>query len=93
MISRRRMILATGALAGTAAFWGRCATGAADLKSRRIDLVNLHTGERLEIEYVREDAYVAEALAATARSTPWIRSSWITWSMSRRRLARRPHTA
>jgi uncharacterized protein YcbK (DUF882 family) len=64
MISRRRMVLATGALAGTAALWGRRAMSAPNLKSRRVDLVNLHTGERLEIEYFREDAYVTEALAA-----------------------------
>ena len=74
MISRRRMLVATGALTGTA-FWPRL-SGAADpepapnpapasnLGSRRIALVNLHTGERLEIEYFRNDAYVTEALTA-----------------------------
>jgi uncharacterized protein YcbK (DUF882 family) len=64
VISRRRMLMATGALAGTAALCGRSPISAADLKSRRIDLVNLHTGERLDIEYFRDDAYVTEALAA-----------------------------
>jgi uncharacterized protein YcbK (DUF882 family) len=64
MISRRRMVLATGALAGTAALWGRSSLGAPDLKARRIALVSLHTGERLEIEYFRDYAYLTEALAA-----------------------------
>jgi len=64
MISRRRMLMATGALAGTAAFWARDSIGAPDLAPRRIALLNLHTGERLEIEYSRDDAYVADALAA-----------------------------
>jgi uncharacterized protein YcbK (DUF882 family) len=66
MISRRRMLMATGALAGTAALWARSAIGAPDpnLKPRRIALVNLHSGERLEIEYFRDDAYLTDALAA-----------------------------
>jgi uncharacterized protein YcbK (DUF882 family) len=65
MISRRRMLMA-GALAGTAALWARSSIGAADpsVKPRRIALVNLHTGERLETEYFRDDAYVPGALAA-----------------------------
>ena len=67
MISRRRMLLA-GALAGTAALWSRSSIGAPDpdpnRKPRRIALVNLHTGERLETEYFRDDAYVPGALAA-----------------------------
>jgi len=64
MISRRRMVMATGALAGTAALWGRSSMAAAGVQFRRIDLVNLHTGERLEIEYFRDGAYLTEALAA-----------------------------
>jgi uncharacterized protein YcbK (DUF882 family) len=64
MISRRRMLMATGALAGTAALWARASIGAPDLMPRRIALLNLHTGERLEIEYFRDDAYVTDALAA-----------------------------
>ena len=65
MISRRRVLMATGALAGTA-LWARSSIGAPDpsLKTRRIALVNLHTGERLETEYFRDDAYVTDALAA-----------------------------
>jgi uncharacterized protein YcbK (DUF882 family) len=64
MISRRRMLMATGALAGTAALWARSSIGAPDLGSRRIALLNLHTGERLEIEYFRDDAYLTDALGA-----------------------------
>jgi uncharacterized protein YcbK (DUF882 family) len=65
MISRRRMLMATGALAGTAALWARASISAPDpnLKPRKIALLNLHTGERLETEYFREDAYVTDALA------------------------------
>jgi uncharacterized protein YcbK (DUF882 family) len=66
MISRRRMLLATGALGCTAALFARSSIGAPDpnLKPRRIALVNLHTGERLETEYFRDDAYAPDALAA-----------------------------
>jgi uncharacterized protein YcbK (DUF882 family) len=66
MISRRRMLMATGALGYTAALWARSSIGAPDpnLEPRRIALVNLHTGERLETEYFRDDAYVPGALAA-----------------------------
>jgi uncharacterized protein YcbK (DUF882 family) len=66
MISRRRMLLATGALGCTASLFARSSIGAPDpkLKPRRIALVNLHTGERLETEYFRDDAYVPDALAA-----------------------------
>jgi uncharacterized protein YcbK (DUF882 family) len=64
MISRRRMLMATGALAGSAALGARPSFGAPDHAPRRIALLNLHTGERLELEYSRDDAYVTEALAA-----------------------------
>jgi uncharacterized protein YcbK (DUF882 family) len=70
MISRRRMLMATGALTG-AALWPRLSGAvhpepapAANPGPRRIALANLHTGERLEIEYFRNDAYVTEALTA-----------------------------
>jgi uncharacterized protein YcbK (DUF882 family) len=62
--NRRRMIVAAGALAGTAALGVRAALGAADTSSKRIALYNLHTEERLDIEYLRGDAYIAESLAA-----------------------------
>jgi len=78
MISRRRMLVATGALTGTA-LWPRLSGAASPKRApdpapnpepaanpgpRRIALVNLHTSERLEIEYFRNDAYVSEALTA-----------------------------
>jgi uncharacterized protein YcbK (DUF882 family) len=64
MISRRRMLLAAGALGCAAALGARSSIGAADPKARRIALNNLHTGEHLDIEYFRDDAYVAGAMAA-----------------------------
>jgi uncharacterized protein YcbK (DUF882 family) len=63
MISRRRMLLATGAWAGAAACphaW----SAASGPHSKRIALLNLHTAERLDIEYFRDNAYVTDALAA-----------------------------
>ena len=68
MISRRRMLLGAGALAGTAALRPRSSIGAPGpdpiARGRRIALNNLHTGERLEIEYFRDEAYIPAALAA-----------------------------
>ena len=84
MNPRRRMLMATGALASAAALWSRASLGgaiarpaphaepapdaepasAADPAPRRIALLNLHTGERLEVEYFRDGAYVPDALAA-----------------------------
>jgi uncharacterized protein YcbK (DUF882 family) len=67
MISRRGILLAAGALAGSAALGSRASTDAAadpKSKARRISLQNLHTGEKLEIEYFRGDAYATDALAA-----------------------------
>ena len=68
MISRRRILLAAGALAGAAALGARASMAAAGAdtapKSRRIALNNLHTGEKLEIDYFSGDAYVPDALAA-----------------------------
>jgi uncharacterized protein YcbK (DUF882 family) len=62
MISRRR-VLASG-LAGTAAMASRALFGAPNSTARRISLTNLHTGERLEVEYFRDAAYVPEAMAS-----------------------------
>jgi uncharacterized protein YcbK (DUF882 family) len=75
MNARRRMLMAAGATACAAALWSRSSLGAApepasnpepaaNPSPRRIALLNLHTGERLEIEYFRAGAYVAAALAA-----------------------------
>ena len=64
MISRRHMIAGCAALGGTAALWPQTVLGATDAAARRIALTNLHTGERLEIEYFRDGSYAPEALAA-----------------------------
>ena len=64
MISRRRMLMATAALAGAAALGTRSSVGAPNSHLKRIALLNLHTGERLDIEYGRDDAYAGDALAA-----------------------------
>jgi uncharacterized protein YcbK (DUF882 family) len=68
--SRRRMLQAGGALAGMSAARLLGATGlvgqarSQEAAARRIALSSLHTGERLEIEYIRDGNYVPEALAA-----------------------------
>jgi uncharacterized protein YcbK (DUF882 family) len=61
MNPRRRQVL--GVLAGAAALWSS-AKAAPAAAPRRIALLNLHTGERLEIEYFRDGSYAPEALAA-----------------------------
>ena len=66
MITRRRMLEATAALTGAAAIWPRSLIGSPSSTARRIALTNLHTDERLEVEYLRDDVYVPEALAALA---------------------------
>jgi uncharacterized protein YcbK (DUF882 family) len=58
------MLMAAGALAGTAALWTRSSSGAPNANSKRIALLNLHTGEGLDIEYGRDDAYRSDAFAA-----------------------------
>ncbi len=72
--SRRRVLKAGGALAGVSAAGlpvrparGQQAPAPApniEASSRRIALLNLHTGERLEMDYFRDDGYVPEALSA-----------------------------
>jgi uncharacterized protein YcbK (DUF882 family) len=59
----RRCVLASG-LAGTAAFCSRALFGASGSMSKRIGLTNLHTSERLEVDYFRDGAYVPEAMAS-----------------------------
>ena len=68
--TRRRLLQVGGALAGASAagFALGGARGAdsgpnRDVDSRRIALVNLHTGEKLEIDYRRGGDYVPEALS------------------------------
>jgi len=68
--TRRRVLTAGGALAGvSAAAWmarPACALAAAPpgRTCRRISLENLHTDERLHIEYCRDGVYVPDALSA-----------------------------
>ena len=62
MISRRRVL--AGGLAGTAALCSRALFGAESSTPRRIALINLHTGERLEVEYFRGGDYVPEAMSS-----------------------------
>ena len=70
MISRRHLLAGAAALSGTAALSGAAALwpqnllGATDAGARRIALTNLHTGERLDIEYFRDGSYTPEALTA-----------------------------
>jgi uncharacterized protein YcbK (DUF882 family) len=67
--SRRRTLKTAGtALLGVsaAALWLRPSAAVAGSGVRRVALQNLHTGEKLDLEYFRDDAYVAEALAKIA---------------------------
>ena len=80
--SRRRVLTAGGALAGAAAAGLRAVTARGQEPAarhdvpaaRRIALLNLHTDERLEIEYFREGAYLPEALLAIEKSLRDFRS-------------------
>jgi uncharacterized protein YcbK (DUF882 family) len=62
------MLKAAGALVGTSALVAaggvRSAPSCADESARRIALRNLNTGERLELDYFRDGAYLSEALSA-----------------------------
>jgi uncharacterized protein YcbK (DUF882 family) len=60
------MLQCTGMLAGMSALALRPdpSRGSAESTARRIALLNLHTGEHLDIEYFRDDAYVNDALLA-----------------------------
>jgi uncharacterized protein YcbK (DUF882 family) len=75
--NRRRLLAAGGALAGMSAAgfgWasarrqGSCAAGGAGSGEvtgcKGIALLNLHTDERLQVEYFRDGVYLAEALSA-----------------------------
>ena len=73
--SRRRVLKAGGVLAGVSAMGlsagaagasrARVAAGGADATDgKRIALINLHTAERLDIEYCRGGVYVPAALLA-----------------------------
>jgi uncharacterized protein YcbK (DUF882 family) len=62
--SRRRVLQAGGALAGLSAAGLVGRARAEESAPRRIALLNLHTGARLDIEYFRDGGYVPEAFAA-----------------------------
>ena len=76
MITRRRVLAGAAALSGTAVLSGTAALGgavglwpqtvraASDAAARRIALTNLHTGERLNLEYFRDGSYLPASLAA-----------------------------
>jgi uncharacterized protein YcbK (DUF882 family) len=62
--SRRRLLKAGGVLAGAtaAALFGQPARS--EEASKRIALLNLHTEERINIEYFRAGSYVPDAMSA-----------------------------
>jgi uncharacterized protein YcbK (DUF882 family) len=64
MISRRRMLAASGLATAAAAVWPRALFAAPKATVRRIALSNLHTGEQLDVEYFRDNDYLPDALAA-----------------------------
>jgi uncharacterized protein YcbK (DUF882 family) len=74
MITRRRILggavtlsgvaLGGAALSGAGVFGPQSLLAASGAAARRIALTNLHTGERLDIEYFRDGSYLPEALAA-----------------------------
>ena len=61
MISRRRVL--AGGLAGTAALCSGVLFASESSSPKRIALLNLHTDERLDVEYFRDGAYLPEAMA------------------------------
>ncbi|HXP66672.1 MAG TPA: DUF882 domain-containing protein [Steroidobacteraceae bacterium] len=61
MISRRRVL--AGGLAAAAALCSHALSGAESSTRRRIALINLHTDERLDVEYFRDGAYLPNAMA------------------------------
>jgi uncharacterized protein YcbK (DUF882 family) len=70
MLAGAAALSGTAVVSGTAVLWPQTLLGAADAGaaadagSRRIALTNLHTGERLDIEYFRDGSYAPDALAA-----------------------------
>jgi uncharacterized protein YcbK (DUF882 family) len=70
--SRRRVLGAAGALAwmpagvlaGTAGSRRTAAKKMSGAAGKRIALLNVHTGERVALEYFRDGAYLGDALAA-----------------------------
>jgi uncharacterized protein YcbK (DUF882 family) len=62
--NRRRLLKAGGALAGVSAAGLFGGTVRGQDESRRIALLNLHTGERINVEYFRSGSYVPQAMSA-----------------------------
>jgi uncharacterized protein YcbK (DUF882 family) len=67
--NRRQLLKAGGALAGASAAGllvglARSQAAPGQAARRRIALMNLHTGERLDLEYFREGSYVTDAMSA-----------------------------
>jgi uncharacterized protein YcbK (DUF882 family) len=62
--NRRQLLKAGGALAGASAAGLLAAPVRGQESSRRIALLNLHTEERINIEYFRAGSYVSDAMAA-----------------------------
>ena len=63
--SRRRVLTTAGALAGMSAAGLLAGTARSrETSAKRIALLNLHTNERLDMEYFRDGIYVPAALSA-----------------------------
>jgi uncharacterized protein YcbK (DUF882 family) len=62
--SRRQLLKAGGALAGVSAAGLLAIPSRSQETSRHIALLNLHTGERINIEYFRSGGYVPDAMSA-----------------------------
>jgi uncharacterized protein YcbK (DUF882 family) len=61
--SRRQLLKAGGALAGVAAAGSLARPARSQETSRHIALLNLHTDERIAIEYCRAGSYVPDAMS------------------------------
>jgi uncharacterized protein YcbK (DUF882 family) len=59
MISRRHILVASGL-----ALLSRSLLGAPNAGAKQIALTNLHTGEKVTVEFFRDDGYVSGALSA-----------------------------
>jgi uncharacterized protein YcbK (DUF882 family) len=66
MMTSRRRVLQAGCLLAAASAAGLSSATAHGL-GKRVGLLNLHTAERLDLEFFRDGAYVPDALAAIAR--------------------------
>jgi uncharacterized protein YcbK (DUF882 family) len=62
--SRRQLLKAGGALAGVSAAGLLARPSFGQEASRHIALLNLHTGERIHVEYFRAGGYVPDAMSA-----------------------------